>query len=233
MPIVKVTFKEVNFEVEADTIGELKEKIGTDKLEVDVDDWRLFQFGFVLPEVPETKLEDFRDDEGDIQLNLVRPEEPPRSGKPRTILSDKTRFIVRGTRSRFEILELRPMKTIATKLKPNYKFFGKDKFGVVTSIIGHENEPSNRRVQFEVYEVKQDGHVVLLTSPHDDNDVNVFLVPDNSTEPTASDMIQLISSNTKSYHEDEIITPREQRQLIATYMKAVFQGIAKVASAAI
>jgi len=229
MPLVKVTFKEVHFEVEADTIGELKEKIGTEQLDIDVDDWRLFQFGFVLPDAPETDLEDFKDDDGEIQLNLVRPEEPPRSG-PRTIRnqSDKTRFIVRGERSRFEILELSPMKKIAAKLKPNFKFFTNDKFGVVTSIIG---EPGNRRVQFDVYEVRQDGHVILKTSPDDDSDVNVYLVPENSREQ--SEMVQLISTNVKSYHEDEIIKPRERRELLAKYMEAVFQGITTGISAAI
>jgi len=232
MPLVKVTFKEVHFEVEADTIGELKEKIGTEKLDIDVDDWRLFQFGFVLPDAPGTDLEDFKDDDGEIQLNLVRPEEPPRSG-PRTIRnqSDKTRFIVRGKRSRFEILELSPMKKIAAKLKPNFKFFANDKFGVVTNIIGHDNEPGNRRVQFDVYEVKQDGDVVLLTSPDDDSDVNVYLVPENSREQ--SEMVQLISTNVKSYHEDEIIKPRERRELLVKYMDAVVQGIATGISAAI
>ena len=51
------------------------------------------QFGFVLPDAPGTDLEDFKDDDGEIQLNLVRPEEPPRS-KPRTITSDKARYVL-------------------------------------------------------------------------------------------------------------------------------------------
>ena len=36
-------FYEVQLQVEADTIGELKSKIGDDHLDIEVDDWHLFQ----------------------------------------------------------------------------------------------------------------------------------------------------------------------------------------------
>ena len=38
----------------------------------------------------------------ELRLNIVRPEEPPRDGKPRVVTTDKTRFLVRGKRDRFE-----------------------------------------------------------------------------------------------------------------------------------
>ena len=41
------------FEVEAATVGELKEQV-EETIGVDVEDWRLFQFGFLLPADPET-----------------------------------------------------------------------------------------------------------------------------------------------------------------------------------
>jgi len=222
MPSVNVTFQEVQLQVEADTIGELKSKIGDDHLDIEVDDWHFFQFGFVLPEDPETKLEDFKDENGEIRLNLVRPEEPPR-GRPRRILSDKTRFLVRGTRSSFEIVELSPMKTLTAKLRQSCKFFGSERFGVVTSIIGLQEEAGNRQVQFDVYEVKQKGHVALMTSPENDDEVNVYLVPDGVTD--RSETVQLFSTDVKVYHEKNIITPLERKKLVASYVQAVIQGI--------
>ena len=39
--------------MEAATIGELKEQV-EETIGVDVEDWRLFQFGFLLPDDPET-----------------------------------------------------------------------------------------------------------------------------------------------------------------------------------
>ena len=49
----------VEFEIEAETVGQLKEKV-EDTIGVDVEDWRLFQFGILLPNEPETKLADYR-----------------------------------------------------------------------------------------------------------------------------------------------------------------------------
>ena len=39
--------------MEAATVGELKEQV-EDTIGVDVEDWRLFQFGFLLPDDPQT-----------------------------------------------------------------------------------------------------------------------------------------------------------------------------------
>jgi len=223
MPLVNVIFKEVHFEVEADTVGELKSIVGDeDHLDIEVDKWHLFQFGFVLPESPDAKLEDFIDENGEIRVNLVRPEEPPR-GQPRKVLSDRTRFLVRGKRSKFEILELSPMKTLTTKLKQSCWFSGTERFGIVTSTIGLLEEAGNRQVQFDVYEMKQKGHIALMTSPESDDEVLVYLVPEGVTDK--SDMVQLFSTDVKVYHEKDIITPLARRQLVAKYVEAVIQGI--------
>ena len=102
--------------MEADTFEELKTEIGDNHLDIEVDDWKFFQvrilnillyhivcqlkaiiwflqYGFVVPEGPESRVEDFKDDEnGKIQFNLVRPQEPPR-GQPRKFRTDKTRQV--------------------------------------------------------------------------------------------------------------------------------------------
>ena len=65
------------FDIEAETIGELKEEV-EDTIGVDVADWRLFQFGFLLPDDPATRLEDFRDegeDTGGLSPDWECPEE--------------------------------------------------------------------------------------------------------------------------------------------------------------
>ena len=69
---------------------------------------------------------------------------------------------MRGKRDKFEILEIRPTKHFTAKLKQNYHFFGKETLGIVTSIVGEK--PGERSVQFDVYEVKKDGYIVLKTN---------------------------------------------------------------------
>ena len=39
-----------------------------------------------------SRLDDYRDEGGELRLSLVNPEEPPRDGKPRAIKTDKTRL---------------------------------------------------------------------------------------------------------------------------------------------
>jgi len=233
MPLVKVTYGEEVFEVKADTIKELKKKISKE-LSKDQEEnyievgecWRLYQFGFVLPNAPETKLKIFEDD-GKIHLNLVEPKRLPR-GQPRTIKNqtDKTRFIVRGTRDHFEILEIKSRRIIKPTLKSN--FLAKEKFGVVTNIIGEE--PGKRSVQFDVYEVNRNGYVVLQESEVDDSDFSVCLVPKNSSVPS-TDGVRW--TNTKTYLEDHIITPRERRELLFSAFSAVLQAGSAVATAGI
>ena len=58
-------------------MGELRQNI-EEKIGLEIHEWRLFQFAFILPSDPETKLVDCIDEK--ICLNLVRPEEPPRDG---------------------------------------------------------------------------------------------------------------------------------------------------------
>ena len=48
-------------------------------------------------------------------------------------------------------MEVKPKKHFTAKLKQNYHFFGKERLGIVTSIIG--DKPGERQLQFDVYEV--------------------------------------------------------------------------------
>jgi len=206
MPLVKVTFVEEDFEVEADTIQELKEKISTelskDQEENNIEvgeKWRLFQCGFLLPNAPATKLEDFKDCNGEIQLNLVQPKRLPR-GQPREFenQTDTARFIVVGGRSNFRTLQIEPMRRIPVR---GPRFSANDKFGVATNNYRDDMQ----RVQFDVYRVDQTGHVVLTTSPDGDE---VWLVPENSADPS-SDKIRLHRIYTNTYDRRHIIRPRD------------------------
>ena len=202
-------------------MGDLKEQI-EDTIDLDVNDWRLFQFGFLLPNDPETKLEDFLDETNSkLKLNLVCPEEPPRDGKPRLIKTDKTRFLVRGERDNFEIIEIKPKKNFTIKFKQNYHFFGKQTFGIVTSILG--DNPGERQLQCDIYEVKKEGYIVLKTDDESDND-QVFLMEEGGNQQPFQ-AVELKSRDVKSYNEKHIITPKERRELRVKYVETLFAGI--------
>ena len=212
----------VEFEINAETIGDLKEQI-EDTIGLDVDDWRLFQFGFLLPDDPGTKLEDFLDETNDkLKLNLVCPEEPPRDGKPRLIKTDKTRFLVRGERDNFEIIEIKPKKNFTIKFKQSYHFFGKQTFGIVTSILG--DSPGERQLQCDIYEVKKEGYIVLKTD-ESDND-QVFLMEEGGKQQEQPfHAVELKSRDVKSYNEKHIISPKERREMRVKYVETLFAGI--------
>ena len=50
----------MELEIEAETVGELKEEAEETIGWPSVKDWRLFQFGFLLPNESDTKFADFR-----------------------------------------------------------------------------------------------------------------------------------------------------------------------------
>jgi len=232
MQLVKVTFRNEHYDVVADTIEELKKKFSEEHLEgISIEEWRLFQFGLELLDAPETKLEKLKVDDGEIQLNLVGPEDLFRSGS-RQIKNqtDKTRFIVRKWKDDFEMLEIEPMQKKTMKLKSANLFSANQKFGIVTSIKC--DEPGNRSVQFDVYEVNRNGYVVLQKSKDEESDVSVCLVPENSTEPS-KDGVQLQSTDAKTYDEAHMMnTSRERRDFMAQLMNAGLQAGARVAGEA-
>ena len=199
-------------------MGELRDGIKKE-MNIDIKNWKLYQFAFPIPNDPKTNLADFVDENEKLCLNLVRPEEPPRNGSGFKITTDKARFLVRGKRQQFEILEIRPKKHITAKLKPNYLFFGKQSFGIVTSIIG--DCLGERQLQFDVYEVNKDGYILLQTD-ESDND-QVFLMEDGLTPPLET--VELKSTDVKLYDEKHIISPKQRRELRAKYMEVLFAGI--------
>jgi len=234
-------FEEV-FEVEADTTEELKEKISRELIQEDEDDdlgvgedWRLYQFGFVLPNAPETKLEDFKVDDGEIQLNLLEPKEGKR-GQPRTIqnLTDKDRFIVRNWEDNIDIQEIKPKgkKPFQLKSKAHKVFYTSQKFGILTSF--ECDEPGKQRVKFDVYKVTRKGYVVLLKSEEDGCDVSVCLVPENSTEPSKDGVkwIDVMTYDEAQMKESTDKASRERREYMFQCMNAVLQAGATVVGGA-
>ena len=180
----------------------------------------IFQFGVILPDDPTTNLNVFLDDDDNtLHINLVRPEEPPRDGKPRRFKTDKNRFLIKGKRDNFEVLEIKPQKALIAKLKQSYHFFGKQSFGIVTNIVG--DKPGDRELQFEVYEVVTNGHIILQTD--DCNNTKVLLVYEGETE--VCNGVELKPTDVKSYNENNIITPKDRKKLRTGYIENLFAGI--------
>merc|ERR1712119_134916 len=123
MPTVKVLFEdEYEFDINAETIGDLKEEL-EEEMDLDVSKWNLFQFGLRLPDDVDAKLEDFMIEDEQLKLHLVTPEEPPRNDKkPIKFKTNKSRFIVKGTRDAFEILEIKAQKITPLKIKKSNFF---------------------------------------------------------------------------------------------------------------
>ena len=93
------------------------------------------------------------------------------------------------------------------------------------------NQAGNRKVQYDVFEVKEKGDLALLTSPDNDDEVRVYLVPVGVTD--RSEMVQLHSIDVKVYNEKDIITPLQRKHLHAKFLEAVAQGISSGISAAL
>merc|ERR1711936_135398 len=113
---VTIYLEEAEFEITADTIGMLKDEI-EETIEIDVSDWNLFQYGLPLPVEKDAKLEDFLIEDEQLELNLVRPEEPPRNAKPRPFKTDRNRFIVKFSKKKLEMLEIKHQKLSLARLK--------------------------------------------------------------------------------------------------------------------
>merc|ERR1711936_157438 len=225
MPTVKVLYEdEYEFDINAETIGDLKEEL-EEEMDLDVSKWNLFQFGLPLPGDVDAKLEDFLIEDEQLKLHLVTPEEPPRNDKkPIKFKTNKSRFIVKGTRDAFEILEIKPQKITPLKLKKSYFFSKKQRFGIVTHILNADN-PGERKIQFDVYDVSKDGYVLIETD-EDSND-DVFLV---EGEPTTENRVKLEPTDTKCYDEKHIITPLQRKHLRTGYIEALFTGITGAAA---
>jgi len=223
MPLVKVTYGEEDFEVKADTIEELKKEMSKElskgkKYPIKVeDDWRLFQFGFELLDAPDTKLEDLKVDDGEIQLNLVTPVE---WGEPRGCFSQTkskeiknqtniTRFLVKSEQER--MVELEPGKPLTVKLK--------GKFGIVTNEVT-KDKAGNRKGQYEVFEAREKGTLVLEMLQ---DKLGVYLVPDGH----GTEKVQLHSTDTKSFDEKDIITPLQRQQMHENNKSRIATGAAK------
>merc|ERR1712215_283456 len=141
------------------------------------------------------KLENLILDDQPLMLNLVRPLDSFRdaTGKSRKIKTDKPRFLVRGKVSDYQILQITPDKPQPLMLKSNKKWFfsgkSKESFGLITG----KHIPGQRDVQFDVYEVTDEGHIELRTN--DEEKVEVFLVTPKG------DNVKLESTDTQRFDE--------------------------------
>ena len=124
--------------------------------------------------------------EEELKLNLVPPTEVPRvgDGSGHFISADRTRFLVVGSSKSFKVLALKPQKldcaTQFHRLPQEYFFFGKQKFGIISSIA--TNKRNIREIECEIYEVGEEGSIVLTTDAANEQDV-VFLVKDFGARP--------------------------------------------------
>ena len=182
----QIILVEIGFE--ASTVGELKHGIEKNEDFEDlenIEEWKLFWLGSLL-ENSELQLQDLSVGEGELKFNLVPPTEVPRvgDGKGHFISADKTRFLVVGSSKSFKVLALKPQKldcaTQFHKLPQEYFFFGKQKFGIITNMA--TNKRNIREIECEIYEVDEEGSIVLQTNAANEEAV-VFLVKDTGERP--------------------------------------------------
>jgi len=219
MSPIKIIFGDAEFEVNADTIGDLRAGIQKEFNEVDISDWNLFHFGLLLPKGDNVKIEDIAIDDQQLVLSLTSPPEPERY-KQRKINTDKTRFLVKGTRSSFEIIEIKPGRPLPAKLKTSGLVKRAETFGIITNTSGEEGK---RKIQLEQYQVSGDGNIDLQTDLVNGYD-KVFLV---QGEPPKS--VELEPCDTKFYDEERIMTSKDSKTLWVRIVGAIFGGIAAVA----
>merc|ERR1711936_1404604 len=216
MLTVTIHLEEAEFEIKADTIGMLKDEV-EEKIEIDVSDWHLFQFGLPLPVEKDTKLEDFLIEDEQLNLHLVRPEEPPRNAKPRPFKTDRNRFIVKVSKDKFEMLEVKRQKLTLARLRKSNFFSTKERFGIVTHEIDGDKPGKPRQILYDVYDVREQGYILIETDEETNNDV-VFLV---RGEPATENSVKLEPSYAKYYDESQIKTPK---QLRTRYVSALVTG---------
>jgi len=223
MPLVKVTYGKEEFELVADTIEELKKKISTELNEDQQDDddyievgedWSLFQFGFMLPNAPKTKLEYFKVDDAEIQLNLLEPEQGMRSD-PRRIQNrtNRTRFIVHGRRTYWQTLHIPANQSGSINLE-RFRLSVNERFCIATN----NYRDGDQEVQFDIYELNRNGDVVLEKLPGSASDVvKVYLLPENSpenSEVSPDDMLE--PKEMRKYNIDHRTTPRNWGSIIVS-----------------
>merc|ERR1711970_804353 len=217
---VTIHLEEAEFEINADTIGMLKDEV-EEKIEIDVSDWLLFQFGLPLPVEKDTKLEDFLIEDEQLNLHLVRPEEPPRNAKPRPFKTDRNRFIVKVSKDKFEMMEVKRQKLTLARLRKSNFFSTKERFGIVTHEIDGDKPGKPGQIIYDVYDVREQGYILIQTDEETNNDV-VFLV---KGEPSASHFVKLEPVDAKIYDENLIITPFQKKELRTGYISALTSGI--------
>jgi len=213
-----------------DTMGDLMVKLKAELDEVDIDDWNLFHLGLELPKDNDLKLEDIviTDDE-QLELALSLPPEPPRQKNLKKFFTDKTRFLVKGTKESFEIHQIKPFRPSSAALKKLQWVFKNQTFGFLTNI--HKS----RKIQLEMYQASADGTIDLRTDDYN-NKEQIFLVegeqPKREGDANKGEGMELIPTDIKIYDEDKILAPIEQKKTKIKYFDALLSGIATGAGVA-
>jgi len=151
-----------------ETVGELKQKLreteGTDFKFRDFDKYKLFQSGVELDD-PTKLLEKLA--QGGEGITLVKPEEVAKGNeKSRSIVSDKTRYIVVHDFSllpKHKIYKLEANKLEKVKGSreggPAYLLLGSQEIGLIKKVIRIND--TERKVECISYDVKADGKIFI------------------------------------------------------------------------
>ena len=204
------------FEVSADNVGELKAAIQK-QFNEDVSGWNIFHLGLLLPQDDNVKIEEIALDDEQLVLSLALPPPEPEATKLRMVSTDKTRFVFRGTRASFEILELHPDRPLPTKLKRSGWIKRLETIGIITNSSGEEGK---RKVQVLKYQVPSGDGNIDLKSDKDTGLDKVFLVQEDPPKT-----VELVPVDTKSYDEEKVTSPFELKKLKIKYVDALFSGM--------
>ena len=167
----------------------------------DILEWKLFYLGLELDD-DEAKLESLSPDlTKKPYINLVEPAETIRGAFDRrhNVITDKTRFLVRGSRDEFDVTAIRPGDIHSYECPMEFYFFGRQKFGIISNVELKNNE-KDRKIECEIYELpmNNDGHILLWEDPTANKPAEVQLVTDQDRFE-----YKILQSQKKSEYEEK------------------------------
>jgi len=168
--MVKVTitkFEGEQFDVEANTVGKLKEKVENEIMEGERL-WWLTQAGCLLVEDENANLENVLvkgDGEDGYQMQLSKKIEKvatdDKAQRRFHVRTDKTRFIVTGTPTKFKVYNVKEERDdFFIKLSKTFRH--EEEFGIVTNDLRPGQEPG-QRVQATFYKIPEEGEIHIET----------------------------------------------------------------------
>jgi len=204
--------------VTASSVSDLQQRIE--------EEWFLRPKRYDLYVLGMTLEDDMFEEEADVDVNLVL-KETERKMKA-VFKTNKTRFLITGKRTRFEVIEMLHGRDIPVALKKKYGIFGSASFGLVTN--KSESGKGNTKYTIEKYVLKgkKDGSLEIEATEEDKlmggHDKVFWAVNEQRTE--------LTPVNTKEYDEGEKITPKDYKKMVIDVVFGVAQtgfGVAEFA----